>query len=266
MQWIRSIYKSRLFPITIIYICLFSILIYRAFSLQIIEGSKLSQENEKKYNKERYIKSARGNIYDCKGNLLAYNESSYSIVIEDTGELKINDEKNAMIYKLINIVKKHKGTLDCDFEIKMTKDGEFEFIVDGTALLNFKRDVYSLNSINKLTEKQRNATAEEIFEYLRYADSSTSPKFCISDEYTTEEALEIMAVRFEIFLGRYERYVPVTIATDVSEETVAAIKENSADLPGVDIQEDHIVSIMIVNILHNYLDIQELFQKMNYLT
>lgn len=238
IEWLKGICKSRLFPIVIIYTCLFSILIYRAFSLQIIEGSKLSQESEKKYNKERYIKSTRGNIYDCKGKLLAYNESSYSIVIEDTGEMKKNDEKNAMIYKLINIVKKHKGTLDCDFEIRLTKDGKFEFTVDGTALLNFKRDVYSLSSINKLTEKQKDATAEEIFEYLRYADSSTSPKFCISDEYTTEEALEIMAVRFEIFLGRYEKYVPVTVATDVSEETVAAIKENSGDLPGVDVQEE----------------------------
>lgn len=238
VEWLKSICKSRLFPIVIIYACLFSILIYRAFSLQIIEGSKLSEESEKNYNTERYIKSTRGNIYDCNGTLLAYNESSYSIVIEDTGELKKNDEKNAMIYNLINIVKKHKGTLDCDFEIGLTEDGEFEFTVDGTALLNFKRDVYSLTSINKLTEEQKNATAEEIFEYLRYADSSTSPQFCISDEYTIEEALEIMAVRFEIFLGRYEKYVPVTIATDVSEETVAAIKENSADLPGVDIQEE----------------------------
>ena len=237
-EWIKGVCKSRLFPVVIIYTCLFSILIYRAFTLQIIEGSKLSQESEKKYNKERYIKSTRGNIYDCKGKLLAYNESSYSIVIGDSGELKKNDEKNAMIYKLINIVKKHKGTLDCDFEIQLTKDGKFEFTVDGTALLNFKRDVYSLSSVAKLTEEQKNATAEEIFNYLRYADSSTSPKFCISDEYTTEEALEIMAVRFEIFLGRYEKYVPVTVATDVSEETVAAIKENSVDLPGVDIQEE----------------------------
>ena len=103
MEWLKGICKSRLFPVVIIYTCLFSILIYRAFSLQIIEGSKLSQESEKKYNKERYIKSTRGNIYDCNGKLLAYNESSYSIIIEDVGELKKNDEKNAMIYKLINI-------------------------------------------------------------------------------------------------------------------------------------------------------------------
>ena len=38
----------------------------------------------------------------------------------------------------------------------------------------------------------------------------------------------------------YQKYIPVTIATDVSEETVAAIAENQDELEGISVAEDTI--------------------------
>ncbi len=41
-----------------------------------------------------------------------------------------------------------------------------------------------------------------------------------------------------MMMNTYQKYEPVTIASDVSSETVAAIKENSANMTGVEVSED----------------------------
>lgn len=237
-DWFERVRKTRIFPIVIVYIVLISILVHRLFVLQIINGEKLTQESEKRDDKERYIKGTRGNIYDCNGVLLAYNELSYSVTIEDKEELDTNKKKNQMIYKLLQILKKNNCEIDIDFPIEKNKKGEFVFNVEDQALLNFKRDAYCLSSVKKLTQKQLDATAKEVFEYLRYDKSSNSPRFEISDEYTEDEALEIMGVRFAFLLNRYQKDIPITVASNIDEKTLVAVEENSADLPGVEVTTD----------------------------
>ncbi len=53
-----------------------------------------------------------------------------------------------------------------------------------------------------------------------------------------EQVLKLVTIRYAIGLNRYQKYIPVTVAEDVSDETVAAIMELIDDLPGVDIAED----------------------------
>ena len=53
-----------------------------------------------------------------------------------------------------------------------------------------------------------------------------------------EQVLKLVTIRYAIGLNRYQKYIPVTVAEDVSDETVAAIMESIDDLPGVDIAED----------------------------
>lgn len=237
---LKKIVKSRLFPVFIIYFCLFFVLIYRLFNLQIVNGEAIEAESEKSKEQERDIKSTRGNFRDRNGKLLAYNDLSYSVTIQDTGELKKNIDKNAMIHKMITLIEEKGGKLDYEFNIVMDKNGDLSFSCEGSALTRFKKDVYSLNPSDELTEEQIAANAEDVFQYLRYDASSSGPKFEIDDSYTKEEALKIMAVRFALFMNRYAKYLTVTIAVDVNDEIVAAIEENRADLPGVDIlQETH---------------------------
>ena len=80
-DWFEQVKKARTFPIIIVYILLITILAHRLFMLQIVDGETISNESEKKKDKKRYIKGTRGNIYDCNGVLLAYNELSYSVTL-----------------------------------------------------------------------------------------------------------------------------------------------------------------------------------------
>ena len=62
-------------------ILLFSILLWRIFSLQIVNGKEYQDNYTFKIVKERTLNSTRGNIYDRNGNLLAYNELAYSCLL-----------------------------------------------------------------------------------------------------------------------------------------------------------------------------------------
>lgn len=236
-ETLKNIFSSRLVPIVGIYIILFFILIIRMFSLQIVEGEDFVDSTVETDEKVRDIKSTRGKIYDCNGNLLASNQISYSVTIEDTGEVTANAEKNEMIYKMIQILKKNNEKLDIDFEISINKNNEFVFDGDETSELRFKRDAYFKKSIDELTEEQKNASAAEVFEYLRTNVQPDGPKFDISSEYSTQDALEIMAVRYTMKINSNTKYIPITVARNVKEETVIAIKEASSEISGVKVEE-----------------------------
>ena len=105
---LKKIFQARFAPIYFIYVSFFLVLIIRLFSIQIVQNENLATSEDSKI-KEIELKSTRGNILDRNGVLLAYNKLSYSITLEDTGELETNADKNDMIFKLITIIEKQGG-------------------------------------------------------------------------------------------------------------------------------------------------------------
>ncbi len=237
---LRNFFGSRLLPISVVYILLFAILVNRLFQLQIVEGDSYAKQSAKKSTYTRKIKATRGNIYDCNGKLLAYNELSYNVTFEVSDKTKAlsSEETNDEIYRLLQILQKNGEDLSVEFYIEKSKKGNFTYTLKGDSLLRFKKEAFSAKTLESLTQEQRDISAEELFQFLRYDTGVNSPKFSIGDQYDEDTALQIMAVRYAMFMIRYKEYQPITLAADVSEETVAAIKENCADLPGIDITED----------------------------
>lgn len=58
------------------------------------------------------------------------------------------------------------------------------------------------------------------------------------ETYDDETALQIMAVRYAMYINRFKNYQSIVLAQDVDDKTVAAIKENNNELPGINIEED----------------------------
>lgn len=236
LEHIKAIIKSRVLPLLLVYLALFSILVYRIFELQIVETEVYTEDTEEQETKQREIKATRGNIYDYKGNLLAYNELSYTVTLEDISAFETNDERNAMIHRLIDIIEKNGGEIATEFYIRQNKKGELVFTVSGAAEQRFKKNAYAKRSVDELTEEESSATAGEVYEHLRQGNYM----FGISDEYSVEDTLKIMNIRYAMFMNTYAKYLPISIAVGVNDKTVAAVKENSPDLPGVDVvQETH---------------------------
>ncbi|MBO5371798.1 MAG: peptidoglycan glycosyltransferase [Lachnospiraceae bacterium] len=223
---------------------LFGILMQRIFVLQIVEGEEYLNNYALKIEKERELKSTRGNIYDRDGNLLAYNELAYTITIEDNGSYDDTDEKNTSINHVLEQIflklDENGDSIENEFEITRNTDGSYTFNVDGKALKRFLADVYGHSSIEdleynkKLGYNEGEATAEQVMEYLQ------GEKFGIAESYEGDMAYRITVIRYAMSENSYQKYISTTIASDVSEEMVAYISENADILQGVEVTDDTI--------------------------
>lgn len=229
--------KHRLFPVTVLVTLLSCILVQRLFVLQIVEGQEHMENFIYKTKKTLAIESVRGNIFDRNGKLLAYNELSYSVVYSNDNriearakELGISEAelKNQIVHRTIQILESNNDKLYVDFPIKL-EDDSYKFTISETILDNFKKNVYGANSFDELTVEHKNATADDIVNYL------CEKRFEISDKYTKEERLKILSCRYKLWQNRFQQYMPVTIAYDISEASNAAITEYSDELIGMEV-------------------------------
>ena len=242
-EWIMEIIKSRLFVTVIAFCVLFAILIQRVFYLQIVKGQYYLDNYKLQIRKTREVPGTRGNIYDRNGELLAYNELAYSVTIEDNGDYSSmtlkekNKIVNETVEEVIDIVESNGDTVISDFGIILNASGNYEFAAQNeTSKLRFLADIYGYQTIDELTDKEENASADDIINYLcedeRYGygiDQSSMEKSRI---------LKMVNIRYAISLNSFQKYIPTTIASNVSDETVAEIMENSDRLQGVNIAED----------------------------
>ena len=242
---------SRVFVMMIVMLIIAVIMVQRVFQLQIVEGEQYIDSFQMKIKKERTIAGSRGCIYDCNGNLLAYNELAHSVTIEDvyeSGKMK-NYNLNSTIHTLIGMIEQNGDNIISDFKITLDKNNHYMFTVEGTQLLRFLADVYGQRNPDDLEEKQRTATAQEVMDYLcgwdkfrigEYTKDDSSSTFVPGNGYTRSEALKILTIRYDMSSNNYQKYIATTVATDVSEETVAIVMENNNILEGVSIVEDTI--------------------------
>ena len=241
-ETIHDILQSRML-VSIVVFCLLSIiLLYRLFYLQIVKGKDYLENYKLQIMKTRSIAGTRGNIYDRNGNLLAYNELAYSVTIEDNITSDSRKEKNKLLNeileKIISIVESHGDSVINDFGIILDKQGNYVFNQSSeTQRLRFVADVMGKRTIDDLSDKQKNMSADDIIEYL--CTSNTSYGYGINTKKLEKEhVLKLVNMRYAISLNSYQKYIPTTLAYDVSDETVVSIKENIDQLEGVDIAEE----------------------------
>lgn len=261
-DFVKRIITSRLFALAVAMVCLFAVLLQRIFVLQIVNGQDYADKYTLMLEKERTTNGARGVIYDRNGVPLAYNELAYTVTLEDSGfypsdEVR-NQKLNAEIHEIIQILASNGDAISNSFSIQMDDAGGLAYSVRGTNLKRFLADVYGYPKVedlaknrNKLGYEEGEATPEQVFDFLR-SDKKFGIRIQGVDEPTEEEreagqpfysmaeAYQILTVRYALSQNAYQVYIQTTVATDISEESVAAIKENSDHLTGVEISEDTI--------------------------
>lgn len=253
----KDIRFTRTIVIKIVYILLCCILVQRLYNIQILNSEEYSTSFDKKYTKTSTIKNTRGNIYDRNGELLATSRLAYSITIEDNGKYETNREKNlalnSTIYHMLKVFKNNNEEVNNDLKIKVDSYDNFAFTVEGSSLDRFRADVYGKARIDELTEEEKNATADQVIDYLAsekkfglYGPTNNPytkeelQEYGLEDSYSKSEILDILGIRYMISLNNYQRYLPVVVASDVSEETVVYMLENNSELPGVEVSVDSI--------------------------
>lgn len=247
---ILNFITSRIFVLVVIFLAFFGIMMSRIFYLQIINGQNYADSFTMRIKREVSLPGTRGRIYDRNGQVMADNVLSYSVTMEDNGTYKSAREKqstlNRTVLKVIDIVESHGDNVIGDFGI-VYQNGSYTFTQEGRALLRFKADIYGYSSIDDLKPEEYVATADEMIEYLcgkkkfwispdLYTEEQIK-EYKVPTDLTPEQILKLVTIRYAISSNSFKRYVTTTVASDVSDATVAEILENQSNLQGVDIEQ-----------------------------
>lgn len=246
-DFIRRVLHSRLFMLSMVFLCMFFGLVVKLFHLQIMDGEQYQRDYVQMTEKTVTTAGTRGNIYDVNGNLLAYNEPAYSVTIQDIGAYPKSSQMNGMLLELIHILNKHGYRISGKLELGLDESGEMIYTsTSENARKRFLRDYYGLKSIEDLDDSRgkypSNISARELFQkrYDRYQlgqmkDEKGNPRLL-----TDDEAIQIVDVRYTLSLSAYKKYETITITSFIDEETVADILEHTDRLKGVDVEESTI--------------------------
>lgn len=245
-NFILNIFTSRLFVLAVVFCLLSSVLIHRVFTLQIVNGQDYLDNYKLTIKKTKEIQGTRGNIYDRNGKVLATNRLAYTVQIEDNGSYDDKEEKNeqinATISTVIDMITQNGDTLTSDFGIVLNEKGKYEFLyAEGTRRQRFLADVYGEKTIDGMSKEQKESTPQDVIDFLCAGKRKTDYGFGIDQQsMSKEKVLELVNIRYGMHLNNFQKYIPTTIASDVSDETVAMIMENLSDLQGISIGEESI--------------------------
>ena len=254
----KKISLKRTTVLILVFVIMSVVLVRRLFDLQIIQGEDYISKFQARTTKERVLKSTRGNILDRNGDILASNVLSYSLTLEDNGTYTSTREKNLTLngvaYQVLQILHSNGDDITHSFHIVVDKNGEYAFdVAEGFTLNRFRADIYGQALIDDLKDEQKTATADQMMEFLTGSEKLSivlsGDRAYTEDELTyhglpltltKQEMLDIATIRYELNTNSFKKYMQVTIATNVSEKSVAAIMENKTGLQGIDVVEDSI--------------------------
>lgn len=194
----------------------------RLFAIQIRDNQYYLSQNNSVKSYTVALEAARGEIVDRNGNSLVTNRQGNSIVLNAVyfPSAKENDKRNKIIYELIKLFEKNGEEFVNNLPLEFDKSGKIRFTDDEKAIDTMK----SADMLNL----QHYATAQNCYD-------AVMEKYEI-EGYNEKTALKIANIRYELtrLLFSYEN--PITIADDVSDETVAKIKEDNETYLGADVR------------------------------
>lgn len=218
-------FNIRLIIILIGIALLFVMLLIKLYFLQIVNGELLNGYVKGTISKEITLDSPRGNIYDKFGRPLAVNNSSFTVNIDPSVSLE-EDILNEIILRTMNLLERNNEKIVDDFPI--SKEKPYVFLFNGSPSLEktWKNDM-NLEK-NDMNLNSKDITAEQAFNILR-------KKFNIDASLSDQDARKIMIVRSELHKKRFSRYIPITLAYDVSKKTIGEIEENYENFISINI-------------------------------
>ncbi|MCI5863383.1 MAG: penicillin-binding protein [Lachnospiraceae bacterium] len=234
---LKSFFNNRVSVLIVVMAVLFSILVVHLFNLQIIRGNEYKQSLNSSIEKVISTPASRGRIFDRNGVLLAYDDIVYAVNISDSGSFKNKTEKNEAInnsiIKTLAILSKNGDKYTNTFGISY-ENGKYEYNVEGNTRLGFLRDCYGKAAISDLTDEQKNSSADELMKYMitNYQINT--------DKLSPDDLLELLYLRMNLTANSYTRYKPITIASEISEASIAAISENQNTFTGVTVDSQYV--------------------------
>ena len=220
----RRLLSDRLFVIAMVITGMFMVLIYQFYTLQVIEHATYEEDLRASVQKEVEIPAIRGLIYDRYGKPLVSNKPIYVLKTDPQVSLK-KDEYNQILLKVANLLEENEDTYIDNMPISKTVP--FTFTEDAQSIRSFITNYVPYDN-QEHKEIIYTYSAPELMAYLRGEEG-----YNLSKDISDEDARKILAMRLQISQTTYQKYKTVTLAKDISMETLAAIEENQDKYPSI---------------------------------
>lgn len=208
----------------IITICIYLvgiILLIQLFNLQIVHGEEYLETSNTRLTRESILKAARGNLTDNSGTVLVGTTTSFNLEIYKS---KIdNHTLNETLLRTAKVLEANNSNYIDNFPITINP---FEFTYKDTQSQTKTEREVKWKKSNKLDE---NLSAEEVFYKFK-------EKYDIQND-NIEETRKIIAMRYQIASEGYSSTKSVTIAQNISIESVHILNEQNDLFPGINVVE-----------------------------
>lgn len=178
LERIKEFIKSRLFLMLMGVFVLFSIIVVRLFSMQIVNGEKYQQNLKASILQELSIPASRGIIYDRYGRPLATNQVAFSLKLDDSIKVSLSN-RNLILENVVLSYSDEDLTITDNLPVTSSKPYSFTFATEDEEL-EWKTNI-------GLTKKQMNMTADEVMDYL-------SEKFQVSPSLTALQQRKVISL------------------------------------------------------------------------
>ncbi|MDL2234526.1 hypothetical protein LJC07_00025 [Christensenellaceae bacterium OttesenSCG-928-L17] len=219
----------------IIVLAMMAALIGQLAKLTLAQGEEYAEAAASRSTRTVYTTSTRGRILDSNGIPLAYDETSYNV--QFTRDPERRDENSSAIYtesllRAIAIIEAcGYSTIDTSYIYwnENTNAFAYNFRVESES---GKKARYK-NFLDAIGETPKNL--DDMSTWLSAEDAYNEMRrmWKIPTSLPMEDALKVISIRQEINLNQYRAYEPITIAYNVSMETVARLDMISEELDGI---------------------------------
>lgn len=221
----KLIKPGRITALVVMLVALLGIYVYFLYQVQIVEGTERYNSATAITKDTRVVTAARGNILDRYGRLLVSNKECYNLVIDST-KLFANDDPNAVILELIEMVRGFGDTYTDDLPI--TAEPPFEY-TDMTEIQRTMLEAYFKDKASDFKDAglPESPSAVELMSYMR-------TRYEISNEYSAEEMRMIAGLRYSINVRYAVNTGEYVFVQDASMKLISSILENK--LNGIEVK------------------------------
>ena len=255
MSNLKTGMKWRYFAFVLILFAMFVYLLSGLVNLQLRQSETYSEKSESGRTKTIVLRGKRGNIVDADSVILAEDELIYNVTFyKDASESSNSDylAYTKSIVSTIDIIERNGGKLAFDYVIERNEEtGEWQFNfgsgVSDSVLQKRESQWRSNNYVSRLSSYPDAASCMEELKKRYHIVTSQEEKDArilaagdkaanYQNDYILDEEtmLKVMAVYSEMQMNVFNSQ-PISIAEDVTYETVIEVETRSMTLPGMEI-------------------------------
>ncbi len=195
-------------------------ILLRLLVLQVAKGESYLKQSTDKLTNSVVVSAPRGIIYDRNGIPLITNRVGFSVQVVYSTES--NDKINDMLLEVINILSENEDSYVDSLPISKD-DYSFTFKTgDGKTADQKKKDFKKKYGISNSADGKK-------------ALRELAGRYGLDSRYTYDEIRKIVGIRYELEVRGLAFGAPVTIASDVSMNTVSVLKENSSQFTNINV-------------------------------